>query len=374
MANTALRLSLIAAVFVLPANAADLPVIPGDSARGAKLFQTQQCVHCHAVNGTGGKVGIDLGRSVNRKYTPALLASTMWNHGPVMWGAMEGAGIETPKLSPEDAADLFAFFYSARFFDQPGDSARGQETFATRQCGVCHGIEDSRAEGAPPVVRWESLSDPVVLVRQMWNHSYKMHDAFARRKIEWQALTTSELDDILAYLGSLPQAHKLTARFSNTSGTGGRQVFQSKGCVNCHTGALALDNRLHNMTLTDIAVDMWNHAPRMIQPPPTLSEDEMRSLLSYLWMRQFVNGGGNVAEGRKVFQERRCAECHAGGTHGAPPLPGQAKQYSEVSIISALWRHGPQMARRMKEAGIAWPMFGGQQEVANLIAYLNSVQ
>src|SRR5580692_10153232 len=111
MANTALRLSLIAAAIVLQANAADLPVIPGDSARGAKLFQSQQCVHCHAVNGVGGKVGIDLGHTVNRKYTPALLAYTMWNHGPTMWSAMEAAHIETPKLSPEDAADLFAFFY-----------------------------------------------------------------------------------------------------------------------------------------------------------------------------------------------------------------------------------------------------------------------
>jgi hypothetical protein len=30
--------------------------------------------------------------------------------------------------------------------------------------------------------------------------------------------------------------------------------------------------------------------------------------------------------------------------------------------------------RRKKEAGIAWPMFGKGQEVADLIAYLNSVQ
>jgi mono/diheme cytochrome c family protein len=374
MANHTFRFSVLATLFVAGTCAAELPVIPGDSTRGAKLFQTQQCVHCHSVNGEGGKIGIDLGRSVSRKYTPALLASTMWNHGPVMWSAMESASIETPKLSPEDAADLFAYFYSARFFDRPGDVSRGQQTFTSRQCGVCHGIEDSRAEGAPPVVKWESLGDPVGLVQQMWNHSYRMHDAFARRKLEWQALTSAELDDILAYLRSLPQAQKLTAHFSNTSGTRGRQVFESKGCVTCHQGTLALENRLHNMTLTDIAVDMWDHAPRMMQPPPTLTEEEMRSLLSYLWMRQFVYGGGNIADGKKVFQARRCAQCHAGGTHGAPPLPGQAKQYSEVSIISALWRHGPQMARRMKEAGIAWPTFGGQQEVADLIAYLNSVQ
>ncbi|HEX3744811.1 MAG TPA: c-type cytochrome [Bryobacteraceae bacterium] len=369
-----IRFLLISAVLAALAGAAELPVIPGDSVRGAKLFQTQQCEHCHSVNGKGGKIGIDLGRMVSRKYTPALLASTMWNHGPVMWSAMESAGIEKPKLSPEDAADLFAFFYSARFFDQPGDAARGKQTFNARQCGVCHGVDQSKAEGAPPVIHWESLADPVVLVQQMWNHSYRMHDAFARRHIEWQALTAPELDAIVTYLRSLPQATKLAERFSNTSGVRGRQVFESKGCVNCHKGTLALDDRLHNMTLTDIAVDMWNHAPRMLQPPPTLSEDEMRSLLSYLWMRQFVYGGGNVAQGKKVFLARHCADCHAEGTHGAPALPGQARQFSEVSIISALWRHGPQMARRMKDAGIAWPMFGGPQEVADLIAYLNSVQ
>jgi cytochrome c len=96
------------------------PSFPAIRPAAPKLFQTQQCVHCHAVNGAGGKVGIDLGRSVSRKYTPALLASTMWNHGPVMWGAMESAGIETPKLSEEDAGRsirlllLGAIFRSAR--------------------------------------------------------------------------------------------------------------------------------------------------------------------------------------------------------------------------------------------------------------------
>ena len=42
------------------------------------------------------------------------------------------------------------------------------------------------------------------------------------------------------------------------------------------------------MTLTDIAVDMWNHAPRMLQTPPVFTQNEMRELLSYLWMRQLV--------------------------------------------------------------------------------------
>jgi cytochrome c2 len=366
--------SAIFALFASAAGAAVLPVIPGDSTRGAKLFEKEQCIKCHAVNGRGGKIGLDLGRIVNRNYTPAQLTSTMWNHAPVMWAAMEKAGIERPKLSPESAADLFAFFYSAHFFDKPGESARGKPVFDARRCGVCHGVTESRAEGAPPVTKWESLADPIMLAQQMWNHSFRMRLAFERRGIAWQALTSDELNDILAYLRSLPETAHLVSHFANTSGTAGERIFHAKGCANCHVGQLALEDRLRNMTLTDIAVDMWNHAPRMAQQPPILSVEEMRDLLSFLWMRQFVYPGGDIAQGKRVFTERKCAECHAGGTHGAPQLPGQAHKYSEVAIISALWHHGPQMFNRMKQAGIGWPQFRSAQEVANLIAYLNSVQ
>ena len=361
-------------ILLLSARAALLPVIPGDSARGAQIFESEQCIKCHAVNGRGGRIGLDLGRAVNRAYTPAQLASTMWNHAPVMFGAIKAAGIETPKLTPENAADLFAFFYSARFFDRPGQTAAGKAAFEEKRCGVCHGITESRAEGAPPVAHWESLADPVLLVQQMWNHSYRMKQAFARRGIAWQSLSSGQLDDILSYLRSLPETGHLVVRFSNTSGQQGEHVFESKGCVHCHVGSLALENRLKNMTLTDIAVDMWNHAPRMLDQPPQLSPEEMRQLLSYLWMRQFVYPGGSIAAGKLVFEQRRCAQCHASGEHGAPQLPGQAHKYSEVTIISALWRHGPQMLNRMRQAGIAWPSFAGPQEVADLIAYLNSVQ
>src|SRR5438094_9247321 len=102
-------------LFLLNAEAATLPVIPGDSTRGAKLFEAEQCIRCHAVNGRGGKMGLDLGRVVHRNYTPAHLTAAMWNHAPTMWGAMEAARIQTPKLTQQGAADLLAFFYSARF-------------------------------------------------------------------------------------------------------------------------------------------------------------------------------------------------------------------------------------------------------------------
>jgi len=369
-----MRALCVCVLTVWSAGAAVPPVIPGDSERGARLFEDQRCVQCHSVNGKGGKMGMDLSARVDRGFTPALLASAMWNHAPVMWAAMEGSGIERPKLSPEDAADLFAYLYSTRFFDQPGDAARGKQAFTDRHCAECHGITESRAEGAPPVVKWGSLGQPMVLVQQMWDHSSNMREAFARKKIAWQELTAQELSDILAYLRNLPETRQMPTHFSFTSGAGGQAIFQSKGCVKCHVGKLALEDRLHNLTLTEIAVDMWNHAPRMIQPVPQLSADEMRQLLSYLWMRQFVYGKGDVAHGKQVFTAKHCAQCHNGGEHGAPPLPGQGRGYSEITIVSALWKHGPQMFARMRQAKINWPRFSNPQQMSDLVAYLNSVQ
>lgn len=357
----------------LSLHAAVLPVIPGDSRRGAKIFEAEQCIKCHAVNGRGGKMGLDLSRVVHRKYTPAHFASSMWNHAPTMWGAIEASKIKQPQLSPQDAADLFAYFYSERFFDKPGAGGNGKALFESKQCATCHGITDSKAEGAPPVAKWESLSDPILLVQQMWNHSYRMRQAFARRGLKWQVLTAAELTDILGYLRDLPETNQQDRHFSNTSGSGGEKLFHEKGCVNCHKGNLALEDRLKTMTLTEIAVDMWNHAPRMLETPPTFTQDEMRELLSYVWMRQLVYPGGNIADGGRVFQQK-CATCHAGGKFGARQLPGQAAKFSEVTIISALWRHGPDMLRRMKSANIAWPRFKNNQEFADLIAYLNDVQ
>src|ERR671910_888086 len=124
-----------------------------DSERGEKLFHTQGCIQCHAINGQGGTQAPDLGRRIARGYTPALLASTMWNHAPSMWSAMKRQGIERMDLDPQKAADLFAFFSSSRFFDRPGDAARGKQAFQQNRCAECHGIDTARAAGATPVAK-----------------------------------------------------------------------------------------------------------------------------------------------------------------------------------------------------------------------------
>lgn len=343
----------------------------GDARRGQQVFRNEQCVQCHSLNGRGGTIAPDLARRIDRDYTPAVMASLMWNHAPAMWDTMKKQGIVKGELSSESAADLFAYFVSARYFEKPGDAGRGKQAFTSRHCSECHGITSSPLAGAPPVAKWESLGDPLILAQQMWNHGGRMREAMGQKKIAWTAITAQELTDMLVYLQNLPETRNLATNFQFPPSAGGAELFQSKGCLECHTGNMALENRLRNLTLTQIAVEMWNHQPRMKQPSPAFSQEEMRQIIGYLWARQYFRGQGNAAHGKRVFEEKACATCHNDPASGAPKLAKTSEPYSDISMVSALWGHGPRMLQLMTEKKIPWPRFTAQ-EMSDLIAYLNA--
>ena len=342
-------------------------VFAASSVRGARLFETQQCVRCHSVNGQGGSSAPDLGRRIGRNHTPAVLTSTLWNHAPTMWAEMRRQGITPPALTSEDAADLFAYFYSARFFDLAGDAGRGKDAFARHRCAECHGLAEAKPGGAPAVVKWQALGSPVALAEAMWNHAKGMREQFAQRGFPWPRLTSQELTDILVFLTRHPSVRRSDATFEVSSNAGGEALFKDKGCLQCHQGELALPPRLHGKTINDIAVAMWNHAPLMTDVAGSFRAGEMSSLLSYLWADQFFAGSGSSARGRRVFRQKSCAGCHEGGQ--AARLSGD---FNALRLTSALWSHGPTMLERMKQQGIDWPRFNGR-EMDDVIAYLKIV-
>jgi mono/diheme cytochrome c family protein len=344
----------------------------GDARRGEQIFLTERCVQCHSINGRGGRLAPDLGTHIGRDFTPTIMVTLMWNHAPEMWETMRTQGVPPPRLTAEAAADLFAYFVSARFFEKPGDAGRGKQALMTKHCFECHGITESKAAEAPPVSKWESLADPIVLAQQMWNHGARMRQAYAERKIRWSPLTAQELTDMLVYLQNLPENKALVTAFEFPPSESGAALFQSKGCVECHKGRLALEERLRNLSLTEIAVAMWNHQASMKQPSPNLSQEEMRQLLGFIWARQYFRDGGNAAAGKKVFAEKSCATCHNDASSGAPQLGKNPEGYSDITMVSILWRHGPAMLDRMKQRNIPWPRFTAPQ-MADLIAYLGSL-
>lgn len=340
-------------VFLLSLTAISAAIVPADSTRGAQLFESLHCVQCHSVNGQGGKSGPDLGRLLDRGFTPASLAATMWNHAPTMWSAMRSQNIQAGDLNPQAAADLFAFFYSSGFFGKPGDAARGKQAFDSKHCADCHGLTQSKLAGAKPVSEWQTLDHPVDLVTTMWNHAATMQQQFAAKGIAWPQLTAQNLADMLVYLRNLPSSRNVTAGFEINAGEYGQALFQSKGCAVCHSGTLVLAPRLKGMTLTDIAVAMWNHEPNMGKQAQSFSDADMRSLLSDLWAQEFFTDAGSASAGEKVFAAKHCVSCHNDGAGGAPKLPRSGTSFNAPSMVAALWGHGPNMLQQIQRNRVA---------------------
>jgi mono/diheme cytochrome c family protein len=344
--------------------------VAADSARGAQLFETLSCVQCHSVNGTGGKIAPDLGRRLDRNFTPSGLAATMWNHAPTMFSLMQVLNIQGGGLSEQSAADLFAYFYSARFFEQPGDAGRGKRLFSAKHCADCHGLTEAKIPQAKPVSQWESMGQPIVMVNAMWNHAATMRDQFSQRKIAWPELTSQDLEDMLVYLRHVPGAPQTVEHVEISAGTNGQSLFDSKGCSGCHKDKASILRLIKGETLTGIAVAMWNHEPKMAPKPAPLELSEMREITSYLWAEQFFSDLGSAGAGARVFTGKHCAACHNDASSGAPKLARSGRSFTAASMVSALWHHGPQMQSQMKSKNIAWPRLEGR-DMANLVAYLN---
>lgn len=168
----------------------------------------------------------------------------------------------------------------------------------------------------------------------------------------------------------------------------GSRVFGAKGCVKCHAvrglgGSegpdLGRTPRLRSFY--DLAADMWNHGPEMVERMreldirrPHLSPRETGDLIAFLFTVEYFDPPGNPDAGEAVFNEKRCVLCHqVGGVGGVvgPDLNRLGQTPSPIQVATAMWNHGPAMAESLRERGIVRPNFTGA-ELIDLIAYLKS--
>lgn len=344
--------------------------LPGDAQRGKQLFLAQNCTGCHSVDGQGGGRAADLAKRIGRDSTPSTMATLMWNDAPAMWAAMDKQGLAIPRLTEQQIADLYAYFYSARFFERPGDSGRGMRVFEWKRCVTCHGASPAGRPAARPAAEWQPAADAIALLEQMWNHAGQMKAAMAAKKIEWPELSFQELADLLVYLQTVRQPGGHTVELIPASGQGGEALFNLKGCKGCHAGARSHANRYTGRNLTDFAVAMWNNAPKMARKPPPFSHGEMRQIAGYLWTLQLLGPPGNGVRGRQVFAKKNCANCHNNVLSGAPSLAGRPGGMHPFGLAAALWEHGPNMKKKIDQKRMAWPRFTSV-EMADLIEYLS---
>lgn len=358
-----------------------------DAERGREALERRNCLACHSLGAEGAGAAPNLARrSISKEYSPTGLAALMWNHGPAMWEELGELGIEVPPLGDTEAEDLFAYFWTVRYFDLRGEAIRGKQLFISKQCAVCHTLEGSAGlQDAPPVSAWGALSDPIDWAQDLWNHSGVMLQEFRERDVPFPIFTDQEMVDLLIYLQNLPGTRSWERRLTLSSTLDGRQVFNDKGCASCHTGPATLPGR-HQcspgaeevQTLTCFAASMWNHAPDMHERATseglgiqTLSYDEMTAIVSHLNSQGAFERLGNEDKGHLVFEKKGCTACHGLPELEAPVLVGARGRFSAAHMASSVWVHGPEMLNQMRRSDLRWPSFSAH-EMSDLIAFLNS--
>ena len=220
--------------------------------------------------------------------------------------------------------------------------------------------------GGPALSQWESISDPIELARQMWNHAPGIQAAVAAKGGKVPELTAAEMNDIITYLSGLPNTKGRQGQFSPGPAETGQTLVEVKGCNSCHKGALTLPGKTAYTVSSEIAAAMWNHAARM-KSSGQLRPEEMRRIVGYLWSRQFENEGGDAARGEKLFGKKACAGCHG----SSAPYLAHGEESSSYGMVAVLWYHGPEMLRQMKAKNVAWPQLTGA-EISDVIAFLKA--
>jgi mono/diheme cytochrome c family protein len=307
-----------------------------------------------------------------------------------MWRQMEEQNIPIPMLTWLDAANFYTYLYSVRYFDPPGDAARGAKVFAAKSCASCHLLKPSTEPGAPaptapPVSTWLTIAGPVTWMQQMWNHAAGMGAQVEQKASGWPQFTLNEMVDLLSYLENLPELGLANPGLALGDAAAGRDLFQTKSCAECHSLGSPEEGKTDLMAaareqprLSGLAVKMWNHRPAMAKAAqeknvqlPDFEETEMSNLLAYLFEQGYFPVRGNAEQGQAVYEAKGCAACHENGEAGAEPIHGTGAPFTAARLSSSVWRHGPQMKAQINYREKEWPTLT-EQETADLIEYLHA--
>ena len=364
-------------------------VFPEDPTQGSQLFVSKGCVKCHALKGEGGKIGPDLGK-IDLGDTQLNLAAKIWNHAPSMTAEMESTGMIKPTLTGEELAEISAYLYFLRFFDEPGNPAKGRSVYAEKGCLLCHPSSGKGREGAPGLDGFPRNVSPAFLSQAIWNHGLDMIVRMVEIGMKWSRFWETEMMDLLEYIKINAKGAEEPAFSKPGNPKEGKQTFTSKGCIQCHSirgeGAkggvdLGQTAKTFYTSLTQIASSMWNKGPtvlvRIAQTQcgiPKFTPKEMADLLAYLYFLHFMDTPGNRTNGEKIFSAIGCSQCHAReGKSGKLTYIDLSKYEAtaEMEIVASMWNHSQEIQKAVGEQNMPWPRFE-EGEMADLLEFIRT--
>lgn len=267
----------------------------------------------------------------------------------------------------------------------------GSQVFGSKGCVKCHSVNGLGGTLAPDLGASSRRHSFYELAAAMWNHMPEMGKQMEELGIARPAMDAEEAGDLIAFL--------FTLDYFDPPGDVevGKKLFTEKKCVACHQIGLfggvsgpSLDHLSQYGSPILVAASMWNHGPAMAEEMeargltrPTFSGSELSDLIAYLESvgPRPLQGPlyvlpGRAAEGRVVFVERQCIECHSvGGVGGrvGPDLAEREMQVGLTEFAAAMWNKEPAMIAAMEARDITVPQLGAG-EMADLVAYLYSIQ
>jgi len=267
----------------------------GDPKAGQRVFNEKTCVRCHAVRGTGGKVGPELSR-VTIDGGSAAWTRTMWNHAQSMMEPITRATDQWPQFTGGEMNDLIAYVSAGGRADAAagrsmhGNAEQGWGVFQAK-CIQCHAVRGQGGKVGPELGPEREV--PLTTARfasVMWNHAPAMIRQGRDNGIALPVLQGNEMADLLAFLASLRYFEPTGSPFV------GERVFAERGCAGCHgTAAEGTGNgpklraRADAFTTVSFTTALWRHGPRMIDRAeamgvtwPTLQPTDVGDLVSFL--------------------------------------------------------------------------------------------
>ncbi|OFW10910.1 MAG: hypothetical protein A3G20_07110 [Acidobacteria bacterium RIFCSPLOWO2_12_FULL_59_11] len=262
--------------------------------------------------------------------------------------------------------------------------------FREKGCAGCHAVLGEGGKLGPDLSRTLSTGNPLELAAAMWSHAPQMWQRMQQENFQLPTFTTEEMEVMFAFLA-------MVRSFDEPGNAeAGREVFQSKGCAECHAirgqgGRVGPDLAAVASLRNPVAwvAAMWNHAPGMFRALrekgrefPRFQGAEMVDLQSYIRLRA---GGlaqdrsyllpASADQGAALFQTKQCVRCHGVGGRGGTIGPDLSsvvlpRRYGEIAAF--MWNHAPQMNRQAAAESIPYPRLEAQ-ELANILAYLNSL-
>ncbi len=167
----------------------------------------------------------------------------------------------------------------------------------------------------------------------------------------------------------------------------GWKAFTLKKCSACHSiwgeggkGGPDLGTLPGSyVNQSQLAALMWNHWPEMWGkiaaekiPVQKIEKKEMADLFAFLYFIRYMDEPGDSRKGRALVEAKGCTKCHAQKEGAKEDLTRWGMYTNPILWAQMMWNHTPQMEHEMKNRGVVWVEFKGN-EMVDLIAYIRSL-